>query len=107
MTSRQVIWARKAKLHLRALLGNACARCGGREHLEFDCIVPQGHAHHAAGTVGRASFYRRQFAAGNLQLLCGPCHNEKSRAENRPATDAALTTGDPFCNPFDTHNDGE
>lgn len=96
MTSRQVIWARKVKQHLRALLGARCAQCGATEELEFDCIVPQGHAHHAAGTVSRATFYRRQFAEGNLQLLCGPCHVAKSRAENRPATDAALTTGDPF-----------
>jgi 5-methylcytosine-specific restriction endonuclease McrA len=96
MASRQVIWAQKAKLHLRNLLGNACARCGAREDLEFDCIVPQGHAHHTVGTVGRATFYRRQFEAGNLQLLCGPCHVAKSRAENRPGQDAGAIIVNPF-----------
>ena len=82
MSQRQVKWATKALQDLRALLGNSCARCGGTRDLEFDCIKPQGDKHHKIGLTHRASFYRKQYRDGNLQLLCRyPCHHDKSRGE--------------------------
>lgn len=81
MTRRQVVWARSARQRLRMALGGECAVCGSTEGLEFDCIVPQGPAHHRTGVIGRTCFYRKQHAVGNLQLLCPACHAPKSAAE--------------------------
>lgn len=78
MSARQVAWARKVHADLREALGSKCAHCGGTAQLEFDCIKPLGHDHHKAGYVARATFYRRQFKAGNLGLLCEACHAQKT-----------------------------
>lgn len=89
---RQTVWARKKRDELRNLLGFACAKCGYQEcfddgrHLEFDCIIPQGHDHHVRrGFSSRMSFYNQQYKAGNLQLLCAgkhdSCHAIKSLSE--------------------------
>jgi len=59
------------------VLGGRCVLCGCQENLTFDCIVPQGHAHHRSGTVARVLFYRLQMRAGNLQLLCLGCNSRK------------------------------
>lgn len=78
MARRQQVWASRALFRLRIALGAACAHCGAIEKLQFDCIQPQGHDHHAVGQVGRATFYRKQARAGNLQLLCQRCHSAKT-----------------------------
>lgn len=82
LPSRQVRWARSVKAQLRSKLGSVCKLCGSDTNIEFDCIEPQGDKHHKLGTVGRASFYSRQLALGNLQLLCSCCHQRKSAAEH-------------------------
>ena len=74
VATRQVIWARSARARLREALGSYCAKCGATTHLEFHCIVPQGHEHHGAGITARTCFYRRQHRNHNLQLLCPECH---------------------------------
>jgi 5-methylcytosine-specific restriction endonuclease McrA len=81
MAKRQVQWAREALQRLRLALGMRCRVCGSTEQLEMDCIVPQGHHHHAAGMTARACFYRKMARQGNLQLLCQPCHTRKSATE--------------------------
>jgi len=81
MAKRQVEWARKARHQLVLALGANCAYCGNTNELELDCIVPQGHRHHAIGFTARVSFYRGQLKVSNLQLLCEKCHNEKSSKE--------------------------
>lgn len=68
-------------MHLKLALGFQCAVCGTRRQLEFDCIIPQGHEHHTAGTIARACFYRAQLAQNNLQLLCRRHHILKSLTE--------------------------
>ena len=83
MSRRVKIWGRKTLAALRATLGDACVACGTSEDLEFDCIVPQGHHHHTLSTDGRATFYRRQVANANLQLLCRDCHRLKTRIDIR------------------------
>lgn len=89
MAKRQREWAQRALFCLFEELGSRCASCGtfGEEEdvrggLEFDCIEPQGDAHHRWETGRRASFYRRQHAERNLQLLCFDCHLAKSRTEH-------------------------
>jgi len=49
-------------------------RCSATTQLEFHCIVPTGNLHHKMGMVKRQSFYRSEFAKGNLALLCVACH---------------------------------
>lgn len=84
-------WAEQALAALRDALGGHCSNCGGSEQLEFDCREPRGDRHHRFETNRRACFYRREHAAGNLQLLCRDCHEEKSKAEQY-----WLTQGQPF-----------
>jgi len=82
MAKRQKEWARKAKFELLFKLGGACVECGTDKHLDFDCIIPQGDAHHRLDTARRLSFYRRQHQEGNLQLLCRhKCHKKKNVAD--------------------------
>lgn len=82
MAKAQKEWAKKAKFYLMFKLGGACFRCGTDKHLDFDCIEPQGDAHHRLDTARRISFYRRQHAEGNLQLLCRhKCHKIKNKED--------------------------
>lgn len=84
MAKRQKQWAARATLALRIALGSHCAHCGISSQaspLEFDCIRPQGHRHHALDYSARLSFYRAQHQALNLQLLCPRCHSLKSAQE--------------------------
>lgn len=78
MGKRQKSWARRSKLSLVSLMGAKCVKCGSTEQLEFDCVSPMGGSHHRWDTSARMSFYRRQYATGNLQLLCRTCHSAKS-----------------------------
>ena len=83
MAKRQKEWARQARFELMFKLGGACVECGTDRDLDFDCIIPQGPAHHRdMDTSHRMSFYRRQHAEGNLQLLCRhKCHKKKNVAD--------------------------
>lgn len=82
MAKRQKVWARRALDALRHAMGGECARCPEDGDLEFDCIAPQGGEHHRFSTDQLATFYRRQHAEGNLQLLCPACHSDKSYWEH-------------------------
>lgn len=83
MGKRQKDWARRARVELRARLGDTCTRCGSVDALQFDCIIPQGDWHHKLEYSHLTSFYRAEAARGNLQLLCEDCHNRKSKGERR------------------------
>lgn len=74
-------------MELMAILGNACARCKTQENLTFDCIQAQGDRHHKIDTSARMSFYRKQHATGNLQILCDACNTAKSVNERNPQDD--------------------
>lgn len=78
MPQHPTIWAKNARFALLFKLGGCCAKCSSTKELEFDCIIPQGHVHHRLGTAKRMTFYRRQHAAGNLQILCRRCNNKKA-----------------------------
>lgn len=77
-------WARRKRRELVAVLGGVCAFCGTQEGLGFDCIKPMGDRHHRYDTSHRMSFYRRQYAEGNLQLLCDRCNGRKGANEIYP-----------------------
>lgn len=78
MAKRQKDWARRAKAALLVELGGKCVKCSTTENLTFDCIVPQGDAHHRLDASARICFYRRQHREGNVQILCRPHNEEKS-----------------------------
>lgn len=80
--SRQAVWAKKKRAHLMQVLGPFCAHCKSVNCLTFDCIVAQGDAHHRLSSVGRMTFYMRQFNAGNLQVLCSACNTRKGGGPN-------------------------
>ncbi|MCU0783722.1 MAG: HNH endonuclease [Verrucomicrobia bacterium] len=80
MALRQREWAARARRDLMQQLGRACAWCGSKKRLTFDCIVPTGdglRGHHAYEWSWRISFYRRQFQEDNLQVLCDVCNSRK------------------------------
>lgn len=77
MAKRHKIRAIHVRAQLTVLLGSACAECGTKKDLEFDCIEPQGDAHHRLDTDRRMKFYCIEFALSNLQLLCGHCNARK------------------------------
>lgn len=81
MGARQRDYAKREQARLRFLLGGKCTHCGTTENLEFDCISPMGHDHHGKELNRRMSFYKVQFALGNLQILCKICNNKKSEFE--------------------------
>jgi len=83
MGARQKDWARRKTYELRVQLGGMCAKCGTTKDLEFDCIKPQGKAHHKMEWSQRMSFYNRQNKLGNLQLLCGDCNWDKGRTSDK------------------------
>ena len=84
MSARVKEWARKARAKLIEDLGGKCAVCGvlaWASDLHFDCILPQGDAHHRMDTSARVSFYRQQAKRQNVQTLCPDCHKEKTSLE--------------------------
>lgn len=77
----------KRARHLRAELvkelGSVCVSCQSTNKLHFDCIVPQGPAHHLMAWPERIRWYWQQHLLGNLQLLCPRCHLRKTQRDNR------------------------
>jgi len=70
-----------SKAYLMDRLGGICARCSKTERLQFDCIEPRGKEHHGKSLYDRMRFYMQEFRRGNLQLLCTPCHQLKSKGD--------------------------
>lgn len=75
--NRQVAWAQATREKLINILGGKCAHCAATVCLTFDCIVPTGDAHHRLSSVGRVTYYKREMARGNIQLLCSACNSRK------------------------------
>jgi len=77
--NRFVRWAHSARARLRAELGGRCVFCGSTDNLQFDHIHPATRFRVAreAGFVRSTTLYRRDYAAGLLQLLCDHCNRTK------------------------------
>lgn len=52
-------------------LGAKCAVCGIKKDLHLDCIEPRSNGHGTWDYGKRQRFYRTEYEAGNLQILCG------------------------------------
>jgi len=74
MAKAEKLRAKVRRALLFRILGGRCHRCGTTENLTFDCITPQGDAHHKFDTSRRMTFYFRQFHADNIQILCDKCN---------------------------------
>jgi 5-methylcytosine-specific restriction endonuclease McrA len=88
MARRQKEWANRKRQEMLELLRPVCRYCGSTEHLQFDCIVPQGDTHHRYDPSQRISFYRLQLERENLQVLCRNCNARKgnhAHLDNRTA----------------------
>ena len=81
MSQRHKEWARQARERLLARLGKHCKWCFTTKNLSFDCIIPQGDAHHRKDTSARMCFYHAQHREGNLQVLCERCNALKGDAD--------------------------
>jgi hypothetical protein len=81
MGKRQKAWAKRARARLMQQLIERCNQCGARYDLVFDCVKACGDEHHRMESSNRMSFYHRQHAAGNLQVLCRACNTAKSTGE--------------------------
>jgi hypothetical protein len=93
LEARQAYYRESARLRHRrhreravAVYGGCCGSCGA-DHglLEFDHVDGGGEAHRAVesmrGYVARISLTGAPLMDVRLQLLCVPCHREKSNAE--------------------------
>jgi 5-methylcytosine-specific restriction endonuclease McrA len=94
--NRQVAWAQATREKLIRILGGRCKRCGLDTNLTFDCIVPTGGAHHKLSSVGRVTYYKREMARGNVQLLCHSC-NSKKGATREPRYTVTVPLSDEFA----------
>jgi len=62
-------------------LGGACAKCGETEGLQFDHVDPSTKEAEISHIIGW-SIAKSEPEFLKCQLLCGPCHKEKTRIEN-------------------------
>jgi 5-methylcytosine-specific restriction endonuclease McrA len=60
-------------------LGGSCVRCGAVDHLEFDHIDRATKVADVSYLASKASLARFLAEVDKCQLLCSPCHHDKSR----------------------------
>lgn len=63
------------------LLGGECCRCGSTERMEFDHVDPATKTANIGDVLGRWSIAHLLEELDKCQLLCRPCHEEKSLTE--------------------------
>ena len=61
--------------------GGQCIKCGSKENLEFDHIDPKTKKYKIANNFHRHDIEEEM---SKCQLLCNPCHREKTSMENSP-----------------------
>ena len=60
------------------MAGKSCVKCGSTQSLEVDHIDP---AQKVAHTIWSWAIPRRDAELAKCQVLCTPCHKEKTRAD--------------------------
>jgi|SRR6516164_3517982 hypothetical protein len=71
-----------AKQQLIELLGGKCQVCGTTEDLQFDHVDPELKSFTITGRWNRSQ-EELQAELDKCQLLCGPHHREKTKADGR------------------------
>lgn len=69
----------------RERLGGQCARCSSQDDLEFDHIDPATKIREVSACTNW-SLKRFLSEVDKCQLLCGPCHREKTEANGEGGT---------------------
>lgn len=77
---------RRGRRRLIDELGGRCAWCGRRSRLEFDHLEPRDWQPEKTARWVRLARYRREAAAGKVQLLCRSCNARKGRPEELPCS---------------------
>ena len=73
-------WRVRTKKKALQILGGHCVRCGITEKLQFDHVVPGSQEFRIAEALSNCYSWERILAElAKCQLLCGPCHQAKSR----------------------------
>ena len=70
---------KERRQYLEEYLGGKCVRCGTTERLEFDHIKPENKSYTIACNITSFSLEELILEVDKCQLLCRPCHIEKSR----------------------------
>jgi len=68
--------------YLREYLGGKCVRCGSIENLEFDHFIKENKSFTISSSLTCFSIEDLILEADKCQLLCRPCHIEKSHEED-------------------------
>ncbi len=78
---QQARYRERRRVRATAHLGGKCAGCAATEGLEFDHVDPRTKvADITAAIVAAWAWDRLAEELAKCQLLCGPCHREKTRA---------------------------
>lgn len=72
----------KRRTILRERLGGKCVRCGAVDDLQFDHVIPATKAFQISDRQLDGPWERLLAEVDKCQLLCGPCHIQKT-AEDR------------------------
>lgn len=73
---RVLAWYAKARQKLIDELGGKCKRCGAKEKLEFHHTRPRTWAARNLSRWSRLAAYKRDIAAGVIDLLCKSCNSK-------------------------------
>lgn len=63
------------------VMGGVCVSCGDDESLEFDHIDPTTKTYQIAKILNTGSEKKVSDEMAKCQLLCNPCHKEKTKAD--------------------------
>jgi 5-methylcytosine-specific restriction endonuclease McrA len=77
--AREVAGGAARREAMRALLGDACVRCGSTDGLEFDHVAPGSKSFTVGAHLGCA-WSRLMEELAKCQLLCHDCHWDKTLA---------------------------
>lgn len=72
----------KRMCRLREAFGNKCIKCGATKDLHFDHIDPSTKIEAIGKLAVRNGFKRCYQEALKCQLICKPCHVQKSKENN-------------------------
>ena len=70
---------KERRQYLEEYLGGKCVRCGATERLDFDHIIPANKSYTIGSNITCFSLEELILEVDKCQLLCRPCHIQKSR----------------------------